>query len=294
LVAVLLGLLRMNITEAIGTYLSVTSTVFSEVSLENIDRDANTKRLREAIEAMLQSRKLPLDAKMNKRSLDQRCKVVLYAADSARIDHPQSFRTYSSRGSSLNPTIIDAVCATMSLPSYFQPVKIGPPRRQRSFVGGVVGANNPTQLLLKEACNIYGQDRRVAQIMSIGCGMAQPQTENSRDGPDMAKLMREMMGDCEVVANELSTWLWNVDGYLRLNVSMDMETMKTRDWSNLSGIENPTAVHLAKSEISEALGTALGHLRERIGTATLGQLSKLRLFFSTLVVEYHFLMECGL
>ncbi|KIM22810.1 hypothetical protein M408DRAFT_39440, partial [Serendipita vermifera MAFF 305830] len=171
LVAFMLGLLRMNITEAIEAYLSITSRIFSEISLENIDRDTNTKRLRDAIEALIRSRNIPLDAKMNKGLGQRKCKVVLYAADSARMDHPQAFRTYSSRGSSLNPTMIDVVCATMSLPSYFQPVKIGPPRRQQSFIGGVLGANNPTQLLLKETYNIYGQDRRVAQIMSIGCGI---------------------------------------------------------------------------------------------------------------------------
>ncbi|KIM30136.1 hypothetical protein M408DRAFT_22187 [Serendipita vermifera MAFF 305830] len=276
LVAVMLGLLRMNITEAIEAYLSITSAVFSEVSFENVDRDINTKRLRGAIESMLQSRNILLDAKMNEGPFDQRkCKVVLYAGDSARIDHPQAFRTYSSRGASLNPLVIDAVCATMSLPSYFQPVMIGPPRRQQSFVGGVLGANNPTQLLLKEAYNIYGQDRRVASIISIGCGMARarPQAANLRDEPDVGKLLKEMVGGCEVIANQLSTWLWNVDGYLRLNASMDMETMKTRDWNSLGGIESQTSFHLARSEISEALGTALGHLRERIGTATLGQLN---------------------
>lgn len=76
LVAVMLGLLRMNITEAIEAYLSITSAVFSEVSFENVDRDINTKRLRGAIESMLQSRNILLDAKMNEGPFDQRkCKV---------------------------------------------------------------------------------------------------------------------------------------------------------------------------------------------------------------------------
>ena len=58
----------------------------------------------------------------------------------------------------------------MAAPPYFEPVKIGPKMRQQSFVGGALGANNPTRLLLSEACNIFGNDQRVAQIISLGSG----------------------------------------------------------------------------------------------------------------------------
>ncbi|KIM24402.1 hypothetical protein M408DRAFT_44572, partial [Serendipita vermifera MAFF 305830] len=174
LVAIMLGLLRMNVEETIDGLLDVAYSVFPDVSSDMINREANTRNLRRAVEGILRARNVPLEAKMKQDSRKQtRCKMydAIYAANSAHLNHPQAFRTYSSRGSSLNPTIVDALCATISFPSHFLPVKIGPPRRQQSFVGNVLGANNPTRLLLEEASNMYGKDRRVAQIISLGCGI---------------------------------------------------------------------------------------------------------------------------
>ncbi|KIM24435.1 hypothetical protein M408DRAFT_47959, partial [Serendipita vermifera MAFF 305830] len=166
LVAIMLGLLRMNVNEAIDGLLDVTSCVFPDDSSDVIDREANTNNLRGAIEGILQTKIVSLCA-LAWLTLTS----ALYAANSAHINHPQVFRTYSSRGSSLNPTILDAVCATISIPSHFLPVKIGLPRRQQAFFGSVTGANNPTRLLLDEASTMYGKDRRVAQIISLGCGL---------------------------------------------------------------------------------------------------------------------------
>ncbi|KIM24406.1 hypothetical protein M408DRAFT_47389, partial [Serendipita vermifera MAFF 305830] len=166
LVAIMLGFLRMNVNEAIDGLLDVTSCVFPDDSSDVIDREANTNNLRGAIEDILKTKILP-SYTLGGLTLTS----VLYTANSAHINHPQVFRTYSSRGSSLNPTILDAVCATISIPSHFLPVKIGPPRRQQAFVGSVTGANNPTRLLLNEASIMYGKDRRVAQIISLGCGL---------------------------------------------------------------------------------------------------------------------------
>ena len=76
---------------------------------------------------------------------------VLYAATAANLSHPVAFRTYKPRGSTFNPTIVEAICATMATPPYFSPIKCGPRGRQQVFIGGPHGANNPTRELLKEA-----------------------------------------------------------------------------------------------------------------------------------------------
>ncbi|KIM24403.1 hypothetical protein M408DRAFT_27066 [Serendipita vermifera MAFF 305830] len=272
LIAIMLGPLRMNVDEAIDGLLDVTSRIFPDASSEVIDREVNTKNLSGAVEDILQAKNISLDTKMKEDARKEtRCKVALYAANSAHINHPQVFRTYSSRGSSLNPTILDAVCATISIPSHFLPVKIGPPRRQQSFVGNVIGANNPTRLLLEEASKLYGKDRRVTQIISLGGGLPRVLSVNSSDEEDVDKLLKDIMADCEVVANELSTRLFNIDAYLRVNVSRGMETVKIQEWYDLGVIEAHTASHLASTVISEALEGTVRRLQERAGTVTLGQ-----------------------
>lgn len=198
---------------------------------------------------------------------------ALYAAASSNLNHPRVFRTYPVRGSALNPTIVDAACATMSIPSHFSPTKIGPPRRQQLFVGAVLGANNPTRLLLDEARTVFGNDRRVAQILSLGCGLPRVLSLNYSSVVDAQRLLKEVSADCEIVAQELSARLFNVDAYLRLSVDRGMEEV-VMDWNNLGSIESHTAAYIDKTGVSEALDSSLQHIKERIATVTLGQLSE--------------------
>ncbi|KIM28907.1 hypothetical protein M408DRAFT_52045, partial [Serendipita vermifera MAFF 305830] len=218
LVALMLGRLRMNVNQAIDELLVLTDLLSFGASDGDTGREKNSNILRELLENMLQARGIALDTKMTENNSSSRTpKVVLYAAATANITHPHAFRTYLARGSNLDATVVEALCATMAIQSYFLPVKIGPPKRQISFVGGAIGANNPIRLLLEEAGNVYGKNRRVAQILSLGCGIPHVLSVGSYNKPDLDRTLREMAADCETVANELSARLLNIDVYVRLN-----------------------------------------------------------------------------
>jgi predicted acylesterase/phospholipase RssA len=198
---------------------------------------------------------------------------TLYAATSANIRHPQAFRTYSIRGASLNPTIVEAVCATMATPPYFVPVQIG--RSHQSFVGGAVGANNPTRELLKEANAVFGNERRVAQILSIGCGIPTVLSlEAMTNEPGPSRLAKEIPTDCQVVAAELTARLYDVDAYLRLSVEKGIGNIEMDQWGMVGEIEMHTACYIESQTVSHALEGALKRLKQRSGTVTLGRLSK--------------------
>ncbi|KIM22776.1 hypothetical protein M408DRAFT_78551, partial [Serendipita vermifera MAFF 305830] len=275
LVAFVLGRLRMNVDQAIDTLLSVTALLTFHDSNEGIDREQNSGTLVGFLENMLRTRGIAHDAKLNEKySPLESSKVAIYAATSANMAHPHAFRTYPVRGSNVNPTIVEALCATMALPSYFSPVKIGPPRRQKTFVGGALGANNPTRLLLEEASNAYGKERRVSQIVSLGCGIPRVSSVNSSDKQDIDNALKEITADCETVANELATRLLDVDAYVRLNVNRGMETVRMEEWDDLGAIETHTASYLMIALISESIDTSLRCLKERAGAVTLGQISE--------------------
>jgi hypothetical protein len=175
----------------------------------------------------------------------------------------------------MNPTIVEAICATMAVPSHFSPVKIGPRLRQQSFIGGPVGANNPTRELLKEASTVFGNECRVAQIISIGSGIHPVLAMNSEaNEATLSRLLNDIATDCEAVTQELHTRLYRVKAYLRLNVERGMEDITMEDWSGLGGIESHTGAYIAVASVSDSLDSSLRQLRERIGTVTLGQLSK--------------------
>jgi hypothetical protein len=76
LVAIMLGRLRMNVNDAIDALLAVATAIFSEGSQEVPDPEINSKKLKGAIEDMLQTRGLPLNTKMYDRNSPQTgCKV---------------------------------------------------------------------------------------------------------------------------------------------------------------------------------------------------------------------------
>ena len=162
----------------------------------------------------------------------------------------------------------------MAVPSLFSPIKIGPRLRQQSFIGGALGANNPTRELLKEASAVFGPNRRVAQVLSIGSGLPSVlSTESSADGEGVHRLLKEMATDCEMVAQELSTRLYTIDAYLRLNVDRGMELVAMTDWNELGSIESHTAAYVATATIAGALDISARHLEERTGGLTLEQMS---------------------
>jgi hypothetical protein len=101
--------------------------------------------------------------------------------------------------------------------SLFAPVSIGPKRRQKTFTSTSIGFNNPTRELIKEAEKQFGTDTRVSTILSIGSGRP---ALIAFDGPTPPsnELLNGIVIDCERVARELATQLFNVDAYLQLNV----------------------------------------------------------------------------
>ncbi|KIM19774.1 hypothetical protein M408DRAFT_83065, partial [Serendipita vermifera MAFF 305830] len=275
MVAFMLGYLRMNVDQATDELLALTNVLVFDGSNGDIDREKNSNDLTKSLEKMLRTRAIAPETEMKDTKLpSKRSKVVLYAAASTNITHPHIFRTYPSRESSLNPTIIQALRATMAIQSLFPPVKVGGQQTQESFIGGALGANNPTRLLLKEAGEVFGRNRRVAQIISLGCGRPQVLSVELSNAVDADELLKEATIDCEMVANELSTRLFSIDAYLRLNISRGVEPFKMKEWYNLGTVGSLTAAYLATPDVSASINNSLRHLRARIGSVTLDQLSR--------------------
>jgi len=212
---------------------------------------------------------------------------VLLAASSVHLTHSHLFRTYKSRRSSLYPTIVEALCSTMATPPPFPAVNVGPRLRERSFVGGALGANNPTKELLKEAQAIFGKDRRIAQIISLGSGL--PRVISLEDGASqktMSQFLRRIIADCEVVAADLSTRLFDVGAYLRLNVDRGMDDIEIGDWNRLASIESHTWAYVEGTIVSRSIDNSLKNIRERTGSANLGQISQAHSYVTILTLTH--------
>jgi hypothetical protein len=161
----------------------------------------------------------------------------------------------------------------MAIPSYFSPVKTG--WSGQSFIGGVLGANNPTRELLKDAGTVFGNERRVAQIISIGCGVPPALSpEEMTDRAGASRLLKEIPTNCQMVATELAARLYDVDAYLRPSVDKGIGSIEMDQWGMLGDIEVHTARYMESQTVSHALEASLQRLKQRSGTVTLGHLSK--------------------
>jgi predicted acylesterase/phospholipase RssA len=191
------------------------------------------------------------------------------------MKHAQAFRTYQSRGAGLNPTIVEAVYATMAIPSHFVPVRIGSRRDHKDFVGGPLGSNNPIRELLKEASVVFGNERRVAQVVSIGCGVLPVLSLRAITNETGAgRLLKEIPDECEMVAKELAARLYDVDAYLRLSVEKGLGNIEMDQWGLLGDIEMHTACYIETQTIAQVMEISLKRIQRRPGAVTLGHLSE--------------------
>jgi hypothetical protein len=160
-------------------------------------------------------------------------------------------------------------------PSHFSPVNIISRRTPQSFIGAPFGVGNPTRELLKEASTAFGDDRRVAQIISIGCGLPPKLSlEELTDEVGGGRLLKERTVEFQMVAKDLSARLYNVEAYLRLNVDKGLGGVEFDDWGSLGDIETHTRIYIGNATVSGSIDSSLQRIRGRVGSITLGQLSK--------------------
>ncbi|KIM34182.1 hypothetical protein M408DRAFT_91728 [Serendipita vermifera MAFF 305830] len=263
LVALLLGRLRMTVGGAIEELITIGRTVFSQ-DTQDQSPEANTRRLRNAVEDMLRRNKHPVDLKL-RESAQAQCKVVVFAAPAAVTNHCQAFRTYRHRGKGLDCTFIDAACAILASPETFAPVAIGPPSRCQKFVGIPHGYVNPIREVFKEAQRIYGDDKPVSLFLSLGSGQQSPNSI-------IETRLTQITYDCGIVEKDLSHQLGGAAAYLRLNVDKGLETIETTQWNDVSAIISHTRAYLEMATITNFIDEAVQRVLGEAGSLTLGEL----------------------
>jgi predicted acylesterase/phospholipase RssA len=200
---------------------------------------------------------------------------AIVAVSSANVSRCQIFRTYPSRQTNINCTLVEALCASIAAPPLFDPIPIGSRLRQQSFIGGALGYYNPTRELLKEARTVYGDEQRIALVLSLGSGLPPTLSLDSATllSAGIEDLVKYIATDCERVARELSNQLVEVDAYIRLNVTRGLEDIVFNDWSHMGLIEDHTKTYLETASVAQTIARASEDIIRQVGVITLGQIS---------------------
>lgn len=200
LIAVMLGVLEMDINICIEKYQELAKEVFPKpkapdllgivkkiqivlgvnrydyAKLETVIKDIVKTQAKPLVpENVSDDRReiLPMDFRTSPDGTEPKCKVML-CATAERLAAVTIFRSYHLQGAAeagnIQCCIWEACRATSAAPFFLAPIRIGLSR----YVDGALSCNNPAAKLLEEARTISG-DREVGSLLSLGTGIRQLQ-----------------------------------------------------------------------------------------------------------------------
>jgi patatin-like phospholipase/acyl hydrolase len=104
------------------------------------------------------------------------------ATPALNAQRPTLFRTYDvHKNNNLNRKIWEAARATSAAPLFFKRVAIGEVGLQEEYVDGALGCNNPVNQVIEESGLIYGKERTIDCVVSIGTGQRDVTTSVGSD-----------------------------------------------------------------------------------------------------------------
>ena len=104
----------------------------------------------------------------------------------------------------------------------FIPVGIGARHKRVTLVDAMAVAANPTKVLLSEAQRVFGDDTKVATILSIGAGKGDVWSPSTSD-TELKEAVKRAAASCEPVHEEVYARLRETSIYFRLNVERSSE-----------------------------------------------------------------------
>jgi predicted acylesterase/phospholipase RssA len=166
-------------------------------------------------------------------------------------------RSYKSRHSSYDPTIIEAICISWAIPGLFEPVRVGPEHMREELISAVDGYNNPTMQAIKEVYEAFGRDKRVCFLLSLGSGRSSLRSLSL----DRSSIAQDTVRDTESTADQLQRRYSCLKIYFRLSVDQNLECATGPGLviqERLEVINAHTSAYLETHDASEALDRCIG------------------------------------
>jgi hypothetical protein len=149
-------------------------------------------------------------------------------------------------------------------------VTIGKDHRKVTLIDAMAAYPNPTGELLKEAQQVFGEDAKVATVISIGSGKKAASNLSAGDDHNaLMKAVKDVVINAEITHKELETRLRDAHLYFRFNVAHDLGSQV-----DSSGIYSHTSTYLGEADTNERLNEAIKRIRNQSGGMTLKELSK--------------------
>ncbi|KAM7213422.1 Acyl transferase/acyl hydrolase/lysophospholipase [Rhypophila decipiens] len=258
LIAIMLGRLEMDVDSCLETYREFIPQVFSKPSTFPITWSGNlrprysSKTLRETVIHIIGRRVgtsnekdpsevfLREDVPGTRSNPEHMCRVFVCATPAEHVTTTSRLRGYhvSFEGESFRPTIVQAALATTAAPTFFAPLKVPlSGSGSRSYVDGALHANNPIQVVEREAQDVFlGVQSETNPLtpyftpyfLSIGTGILH-KPESGSTGAKLLEALSKIATETETTAKNFRNHIrmdkkdW---GYHRFNVEQGLQDMK--------------------------------------------------------------------
>ncbi|PVF92431.1 TPR-like protein [Serendipita vermifera] len=272
LVALLLGRLKMNTTQAIQAYNSLAAVLATGPTGSKEEREINMNRFKDAFKRVLVEAGYAVDSLMGPGTEGgARCKVAVCVLDSLNTTSCQLIRSYATRGAS-EPrcTILQAACATIASPDAYEPVVVGDKEDKIMYIDAVPEYANPINEMLKEAENAFGKDGIVSTIISIGSGKIEQHRQ--QQGPTTMSLNDILAGpilDTERIHNDIQNRFQDLGIYYRFDAESSLLYKDPIEQTTRDHIK----AYMEETSTPQRMDQVINSLRERKGVKALKDLS---------------------
>ena len=163
--------------------------------------------------------------------------------------------------SDIDCKIWEAARATTAALTFFKAIEIASTGGiKERFIDAGVKCNNPCGEVLKEAKEIFGIDRRLGLLLSIGTGhpgiigLEKPDAFQKTLPTNMIAFLRKLATDCEGEAQEHQLKFENTRGiYIRLNVTHGAGQISLAEWEKTGTVVTHTRSYIDDVAISKQI-----------------------------------------
>jgi predicted acylesterase/phospholipase RssA len=279
----MLGRLRMTTDETLRTYNSLARAIFSKDNRKRLGQDGAFKAtmLENKVQEVVSKKHLG-ELMLDPSNQPSKGKAFVCAVSANNMAYPRRFRTYPVRTlASANCRIWEAARATTAAPTIFKRIAIGEEgQAKEEFIDGGLRCNNPGNQVLEEARSIFGNDRLVRCLVSIGTGhpgtigLAKPDAFQKVLPTKLIDVLKKIATDCQDTANGLSARFKDLEKfYFRFNVAHGAEGISLEEWEKMGELTEHTKAYMAEVSVSKAMDEVVDILCSPSNTgATLGSI----------------------
>ncbi|PVF95076.1 hypothetical protein CPB86DRAFT_875976 [Serendipita vermifera] len=182
------------------------------------------------------------------------------ASPTADTSMTQVFRTFRTQlEAPVDITVAQAVRVTCALPGWFTPTKIGKKVQEREYIACQGSLTNPIKVALKECNDVFGPERRVACILSLGAGETGPIPASLYDKVSTPyQLSQSITSACRMVDEDMCGLFGYTSVYYRFSVDRGLESPEKFEGNNFGDISAHAHVYLSQTRVERDMTNTVG------------------------------------